>query len=366
MKANQLLFAVLMAFQGLACGAQGSRTSISNHNGETQIIIENNKEDLDLTYKGELVFNEAETAIERLTPGSRLRFRNGDNKLEVSADASGALQYRCNGGTASAQLSAGCAPLMKQLVDLVIRSGAGAKERAARIYAKGGFNTLMKEVDRLPGDYVRSLYLKAAMEQPALTPDNWSSLAGRIRTIESDYEKGVLLKKLLESPAAAATALPAVFDAASTMGSDYEKANVLQAAFRQKVDASWYPKVMTVATSIKSDYEKARVLKAAAVSPGIAPDALLPVAATIGSDYEKAGVLKMLADKAGNNEAFWLSLLNTARGIQSDYEKAGVLIQAAKRMPRTQKVVAEYRKTAATIQSEYELGRATKAIGTEA
>jgi hypothetical protein len=367
MNYKQLLWSGLFAAQALACSAQNDRTSISNHNGETEIRIQNSKEDLELTYKGELQFNDAETGIKSLTPNTSLRFSNGGNKLEVIADGAGRLQYRCNGGTATAEVSAACAPLLRQAIEVAIRSGVGAKERAARLYARGGFPAVMSAIDRLPTDYVRSIYFKILMDQSALTAANWTTMAQRIRSnVSSDYEKAGLLRKLIAKTAQQPGALPAFFDAAATVGSDYERAGVLNAAFEQKFDAAYYPRALEVAASMKSDYEKGRVLKTAAAAPGVPVGPLLSAAATMGSDYEKANVLKQLVSIAGNNEDTWVNLLSTTRGIKSDYEKTNVLINAAQRMPRSQKVIAEYRKTAATIGSEYELGRATKALGTQA
>jgi hypothetical protein len=365
MNNKQLFWSLLFALQAAACGAQNQRTSISNHNGETEIVIENSKEDLELSYKGELTFNDAETAVQGITPGTKLRYRNGRNKLEISADASGHLSYTCNGGPATAQASAECADMERQVVAMLVRTGVGAKERAARIYAKGGFPAVMTEIDRMPNDYVRSIYIKALMEQPSLSSANWQALATRIQTgISSDYEKAGLLRRLIAR--SGPDTLPAFFDATASVTSDYEKAGVLNAAFAKKLDAAYYGRAMEVAGAMKSDYEKARVLKTAAAAPGMQLAPLLKAAATIGSDYEKAGVLQQLLPIAGNNEGNWISLLETAKGIKSDYEKASLLVKAAKGMPRTPKVISEYRKTAATISSEYELGRATKAIGTEA
>ncbi|RYY96872.1 MAG: hypothetical protein EOO11_12385 [Chitinophagaceae bacterium] len=365
MNYKQLLCAGLFAAQAIACGAQNQRTSISNHNGETEIVIESSKEDLELSYKGELTFNETETAVRGITPGSKLRYRNGNNKLVISADAGGRLSYSCNGGESAAQIPAACTDMERQVIALLIRNGVGAKERAARIFARGGAPAVLTEVDKLPGDYVRSIYLKALMEQPSLPAADWKALATRIRGIGSDYEKAGLLRRLLAKTSQSASLMPAFFDATATVGSDYERAGVLNAVFAQKLDAAQYGRAVEIASTIKSDYEKARVLKAAAAVPGMSFSTLLAGARTIGSDYEKAGVLKMLVPHAGTNENEWVALLEAARGIRSDYEKASMLVHAARKMPRSQKLLGEYRKAAATIHSEYELGRATKAVGTE-
>ncbi|GAA4323125.1 hypothetical protein [Flaviaesturariibacter amylovorans] len=360
-----LLLVSLFSTPAFPVYAQSQRTSVSTNNGETRIVIENKSEDLELSYKGELTFNESETAVAGIAPGSKLRYRNGDNKLTITADTDGRLTYSCNGGEAAAQLPAPCAGMEREVVALLVRTGVGAKERTARIFARGGASAVLKEVDRLPGDYVRSIYLKALMEQPSLSAADWQLLATRIRSIGSDYEKAGLLRRLLGRSSSAAAVLPAVFDATASVGSDYERAGVLSAVFAQKLDARNYTRATEITATIRSDYEKARVLKAAAAAPGIQFAPLLSAAGSIKSDYEKAGVLKALLGLAGTREEAWTGLFGAAKGIHSDYEKASLLVLAAKKMPRSEKLLAEYRKAAASISSEYELGRVTKAIGTE-
>jgi hypothetical protein len=403
---KSILATVICSIIMFSCSSQKSSSSISittdddPKKGKTSVVITDENGTLNFVATEDIVFNEAETAIEKFGDDGYLKFKRDGNKLTAETGSDGNIYYTFNGGAKTQVLNEEGAKFLTKAIQTMIAYGAGAKGRAERLYKKGGSSMILAEIDKLKSDYTKSVYLGYLLSMPNLSqPELLATLKKigaavnsdyekakllkenspaflsnaemtdayliAVKGINSDYEKANALKELLNKPLTA-NQFQLVLDAARSIGSDYEKANVLKETLENnKLSAEQFTAVLKTISSIGSDYEKSNVLKAALdanAAEGAQFDEALGIIKTIGSDFEKSNVLKQVAHTGKKTEQQWAGLINATADIDSDYEKSNVLIAIAHKMPENENLKAVYMKAAKTISSEYELGKAIKAV----
>lgn len=377
------------------------RNSISrtSNNGEEKTVIINDNFYLEIKEADGIQLNEEETMIKAIPAGGYVKYKNNGKKLIISVNAAGEIVYEINGGEKKSTLNTTEKAFVAAAIKEMIAYGIGAKDRATRIYAKGGFSALVKEIEELKSDYVRGLYFETMLHEKKLSPDEVKQVLPKISSlIESDYEKGKLLKAVSIDNLSDAQTTQAYFNAVKSIESDYEKANAIKSFLKNKLTEEQFTQALEVTKTIESDYEKANVLKQIlSLSPsGNRFDQALSIVNSVESDFEKAGVLKKLIDKGRfedggfdqllasigfidsdfeksnvykklldkeiNTDDQWIAIMKGIEKVDSDFEKGSVLLQVAKKMPSTEKVRNTFMAVAKTIDSDYEYGRLMKAI----
>lgn len=374
--------------------------SKSNSTNESKTVIIDDDLFLEIKYSGEVKFNDDETAIASIPLDGYIKYKKNGKKLTIESGPNGEILYAINGGSKKSVLDDTEKLFVEAVIKEMIVHGLGAKDRAERIYKKGGATALLSEIALLKSDYVKGIYFEALINTDALSPSELALSLEKIGSLlESDYEKGKLLKQFSADKLTDIASSQAYFNTVKKIGSDYEKANVLKVLIKNQLNGEQFAQVLDAAKSIESDFEKANLLKKLMEQPGLSVDRFdkaLTVANTIDSDFEKANVLKHLMDKgvfegesfnkllssiaqidsdfekanifkelAGGGlktEEQWIGLLNETGKISSDFEKANVLKSMVKRMPATEKVKTVFMTAAKTINSDAEYGSVMKAI----
>jgi hypothetical protein len=378
-----------------------SRSTSSSVSGtESKTVIIDHGLFMEITYSGEIKFNEAENAITSIPGDGYIKYKKNGKKLTVESGEGGIVLYRIDGGTKKSTLDQEEQLFIAAVIKEMIAHGLGAKDRAERIYKREGAVGILKEVELLKSDYVKGIYFEALLNGKLLSSPEVVVCLDKIGLfIESDFEKAKLLKNFSADQLSDLPTTNAYFNAVKRMGSDFEKANVIKTINKKQLTSQQFMQALDATKSIESDFEKANVLKEVLEQPGLSAerfDQALAVANTIDSDFEKSNVLKHLMQKGifegesfnrllksishidsdferanlfkdlavtgSKTEEQWIALLAEAARINSDFEKANVLKSISKRLPSAEKVKEAFMSAAKTIDSEFEYGSVMKAI----
>ncbi len=367
----------------------------------TTVELEGDGYALSMQAKGTFGFNTDETDIATLE--DELSIETQDQGVVRSArfaKAGGRIERSfALDGEAVAEDAAARAWLAKVIPDLLRATGIDAKARVARIFARGGADAVLAEVDRIESEHVRARYLRLLFEQGTLSMSALASAVQRAAAIESDYELRRVLVAALTEQTPDAGVQRAIYQRAAGFDSDYERRLLLQAAVEdlvrapqagpdwvaaidrsdssyehrlaleslfevERVDANTVLAAIASAGRIDSDYEARLALQAAAQrvgeGAGVAT-AIAQSAQAIGSDYERRLALASLAEAMPATTENSLAVLDALEGMDSDYETRLALVALAERMPQDAAVVARYREVARGL-GEYERGLAASAL----
>jgi hypothetical protein len=346
----------------------GRGISITNNGTDrTTATWSDGHDKLKVRIEGEVEFGDEDHTISHLSKGGRFAIweKRGDQKteLDVQADRSGNLTYDYQvNGKETAFDDAGRAWLATVLVDVVRKTGIGAEERVNRILDRDGVAGLIKEVQLVPSEYVKRLFLTAALERPELsTADCSSILEEAAMSLESDYEKTELLLAVAKHRSWNASLIADYVDVAVTIESDYE---VRRALTGIKLDRNTSPDVLDailrVASRMKSDYEIAELLVS------IAPDCrgseqltnlYIQAASGIKSDYEARRALSEIDWASGVSTDALVNALQLAGRLSSDYDAAELLTTLAPPSRSDDRAVVAFMSAVGNVESDYDAGR---------
>jgi beta-lactamase regulating signal transducer with metallopeptidase domain len=351
---------------------------------------------LKIGIEGDVQFNDAETAVTRISEGGELHIvevRDGiKRELRLQPEGNGfARLYRVDGDDAPYDAAAE-KWLAAILPDIFRTTGLDAEARLKRILARGGVEAVLAEIALIHSDYVSANYigglfaqaeldtvqidrvvaLMAAIESDyelrrALTPAlaaGVQSEASQVRVLalaadmESDYECAELLIAASKQIPLDGARLAAWSAATADIDSDYEQRRVLEALLAQKQKHPAHAELaIAMADSIGSDYEKRMLLEAAAGLEVLDRSAYVRVARSIGSDYERREALIHLLANGSIDKQVALDMIAAAGEIGSDYEAKELLLAIAKAMPSDPQLIEAYRSVTRKL-SPYERGEA--------
>lgn len=287
-----------------------------------------------------------------------------ETQLELRTDSQGreTRQFTVNGQLRPASESA--AWLRATLPGLVRESGFAAEQRVARFWRQGGAPAVIREVDQIPHESIKRIYLNYLLDRGQLSRDDLRQVAQRVARFKSDAERRIVLVRLVDQRD---VAMQDVVDAIRTMTSDAEKRIVLSHVLeRTSLDASEAVVLLNEAHDMKSDAERRIVLTAA--TPRVPLDDSGVRAAFFGavdgmeSSAEQRIVLSSVLERARVSPATMVALLHSVKRIDSDAEKAIVLVDAANRPEfRDEGVRAAFDDAAKTISSRAEYDRVMRA-----
>ena len=327
----------------------------------------NDREKLEVQYRGEVEFSDDDADVTRLEPGGYLRLRDGDRAVELHADESGTItrRFRVSGSERPFEPE-GRAWLARVLPRFIRQTGIGAPARAARIYKARGAQGLLAEITLIEGSFGKRIYFTELLKMPALDPRTVeTALAQAGREIDSDFELASLLIAS-ERLAANEPTRKAWFQAARTIGSDFEMRRVLSAALeRGEMPAPLLAILLDTATAIESDFELASLLVDVAKAHPL--DAageknFFRALDSVGSDFERKRVLSELVRRGGLGARTIEAALTSAMAIQSDFEAASLLVEVAKAQPVEGSLRAPFFRAAASVGSSFERGRVLQTV----
>jgi len=309
-------------------------TASCHHHGRNRMVMNDGVNRVEVRYEGDIQFNDDETAIARISPGGYLEYWRNEDHLLAGTNDTGVMQVELysDGKPVDAASVEGKA-LVQRIIRGMIGMGFDIHGRMERIYRKGGYAALLREVDSVDGDYIRGQYIERVLEGDSLSTGVVASAVMRVRErMGSDYDRQRLLAKIdtgyLKNDSVCAEYLMVVKD----MHGDYEKSEAL------------------------------RHLLSGAVLEGRPFDSLLNVVGQMNGDYEKGNLLKQIVRRDVREGGSWAGLIRTTLTLDGEYDRSNVLVEIGQKLPKTDSLRVLYMKAARTVHSDGDYGRVVKAL----
>lgn len=380
-------------------------TSHSIHNDRHRIELSRPGCELNVDLDGDLAFTADLAAIERLSRDGRLRIeeRDGgtDRVLEVRPGPDGRPEYTFRVDRRDRPFDAEArAWLSGMLIQLFRGAGLAAEQRAAAILEHDGVPGMFAELELIPGDHVRSLYVRellrsrrldadqlrrllareaartdsdhylaATIEDVAATQEVSSAVAldmvGAARALDSDHYRYEVLRSLAGYTDQAALR-GAYLDAAAEMDSDHYRYEALAAVLdRQELDPADVAAVLAAARRFDSDHYRSELLRR--VRPGDVTGAetaraFLDAVAGMDSDHYAAQSLATLIDSDGLSADLLPGLIDVTRTMDSDHYRAEVLVRIAGRHHLTGAAREAYLRAMDGMESDHYRGQVAQAL----
>ena len=316
-----------------------------------------------MSVRGKVWFTDDDRDVERIEPDGRVmieeRWRGGPDRMIIITPApNGGVQrvYLLDGQPHA--YDADAQTWLAGLLPAIVReSGAGAVERARRIYSKKGATGVLDEIELIKSSSTRRIYLSTLMNEWKLSASDAARAMRATGAMTSNSEKASLLVSAGDRlPMSDALVRGAYMDAARTITSSSELRRVLE----KLLDAESLPEQAVVgalraSSEITSNSERAAVLARAAerhkLSNAELRSAFFNSTDGMTSNSEKRRVLVTLLRAQGTDREVVRGVVRSARGITSDSEKAAVLLEVPALALKDSATVGAYRDTMDTIRS---------------
>jgi hypothetical protein len=238
--------------------------------------------------------------------------------------------------------------------------------RMDRLYRKGGYPALLREVDSVDGDYVRGRYLDRILEGDSLSAGVIAQVIARIREkVSGDYDKERLISKIDTVYLKDDTVSAGYLGVVKSIDGDYEKSKALRHYLWSGVAVKQYIPVLEATETVEGDYEQGNILRELISQPlveGEPFDSLMTVVGKMDGDYEKSKLLKQIAHKDMRSGGSWAGLIRTTTTVDGEYERGNVLIEIGQRLPKADSLRTLYMNAAKTVHSDDQYGKVVKAV----
>ncbi len=352
--------------QSMKVGYSITNSQSDDKASQQQTVYTDSQLDIEIKQNGTFKMSDDEQSIISLSNGAYISYKKDGKRLKIEKNEQNAITYQFNGGEKKSKLSADEQNILSNVLKDLIAHGFGVKDRAERLYNKGGLKAILDEVNVVKGDYVKAKYFEVLFEKDNLSKAEIIQLYNKISiAVNSNYEKSELLKKLSIDKLNDADISNAFYTALTRVDSDYEKAEVIKYILKKSNTIVLFSDAMKFIESINSDYEKSEILKSLVKKKPFTNElfyAILKSSTTVNSDYEKCGIYKKMINHLMMTETQWLDCLAYIQKINSDYEKSGVLEEAYNKIPTSEKMKSAFSDCAKTISSDYEYKKLMEAI----
>ncbi|MFT7776779.1 M56 family metallopeptidase [Roseateles sp.] len=324
------------------------------------------------TLDGQAGFSDAEDEVQTLSGTLVVKEREGGltREMRLTSMGEGRIERDYRVGGEARPMDEVARRWWAQAVQRVAEDLTDPRLRARKLFARGGFDAVLADVERAKADFQRRRRIEAALQldgplpapvqdrlitasaglqggferrealsavarQPLAEPQQLAWLAAAAG-IDGDFERrealGALAPRLADSPAV----LSAWEQALSGIGGDFE----LRSAIVAQVAATPQPAVLAAAlqaaTRIQGDFEKREALGAVARrlrgDEAELVDAYARAAAGISGGFERREALNLLLDRPGLGLAGLERVLSSAEGMDAGFERLQVLLRVAEKM----------------------------------
>lgn len=338
-----------------------------HHRNRSHMVISDGDDNLDISYTGDIRFNDSETAIQAISQGGFLDYRHNGDRLLAGPDAKGGVvidlykhREKIDAGSEEGRR------MVTFVVRDMIRLGFDADARMDRIYRKGGYPALLAETDSMKNDDVKGLYFGRLLDMDTLPPGEMAAVVRKIGLdVSSDHDKERLLTRVDTSYLKNDSVAESYLDVVAGIDGDFEKAQALTYFLRFPLPERRYVRTLEAAKTVDGDFERSNVLGRLidkGVVEGASFDTLLAVIGDMGGDFEKSKLLKEISRADLKESPTWAGLIRASSLLDGDNEKGNVLIEIAHRLPRTDSLRAVYTAAARTVHSDHDYGRVMRAI----
>lgn len=351
---------------------------------------------------GDAVFTDAEDDVLSLTDKIVIQEQRKDHTLRIAYQAErGSVKsvYTVDGREQA--LDADGKRWLATVIPVILRESAiNVEKRIKRIYAKGGADAVLAEIELIHSDYARRSYIVRLPELGRLDDKQLARLLADTSTMNSDFERRTAYVTIIQKQTLNTANQVTLLNGAAKMNSDFEVRTVLvELAPKMGSEAGVGQAWLAAIKGMHSDFEMRTAIVALAdhvANPALQIDWLLqasqnlssdfehrtvlveicanmshPTAAQvaayaksaqhISSDFERRTALIALVEKSTLNKDGYVEVLNAVSGMGSDFEIRTVLVAIARQMPADNDLINRYRKVARNL-GDFERGQAEKAL----
>ena len=354
--------ALIMLLSAGIIGQAAAQKIIVNNNG-TKWTITNDKDGSKIDIKGDVRLAADDRRIADISDNGSIKYSKNGDKLAIHQDKKGNLVYEFN-GRVKEEFSAEEEDLLQGLIQNMIRNGIDAKGRTERIFAKSGTTGVLQEVDRLTGDYPRSVYLKNLLSLTNNPQDVEKIVNNLNQRINSDYYRTEVLTSAIKKASPNANLYKAYLEVVGSMESDYYKVEATKQLLNQDLMENQIASIIEMAKQMKSDYYQSELFKKLTDKHNIGESGFkntLQLIASMNSDYYKAEVIKNLI-KNNPKTIDWKALIGNTNQIESAYYQTEVLKQIIAKAPQAASLKEQLYESAKSIKSNHYQGEVLRAI----
>ncbi|HTE23193.1 hypothetical protein [Flavitalea sp.] len=297
-----------------------------DRHGVSTMRIFDGTNDQELSTKGKIIFNEAETAVESISPNGFLKYKNNDLKLKVELKEGQIVYQLTEDGKNLNVNEANGKRVLAETIKAILETGFDARGRVERLYKKGGVPAVMAAAGTMQQDYTKAIYYDYLINTDTLSNADLLEVIKKTATIEADFEKAKLLRSL-SGQLNDSVLTVAYLDVVDGMDADYEKAGVLKHLIKKSPDSLAFQGILRTIAGMNADHEKTQVLNLmikqtpldSARAVGI-----LAVVKGMGADFEKNNLLKQFSEPL-KDSATAQAYLQVVNSMDGDFEKVRAL-----------------------------------------
>ena len=315
--------------------AQRRSTSVNiNDNGKTTISIKNGfGNNFSIEYKGEIELSDDDSDIVSISRGGYMEIKKtafgSRRKIVMEPDGSENLIKKYYvGGSQKNFDEEGKKWLSEILLEVVRTTTLGSEKRVDRMYRKGGYYPVLKEIDAIESDYVKTRYLKLLLEK-RLDEKGLIGALKRVKAVNSDHHKAEILKHNARAFLTSDAVTSSYIQTTGSINSDHHKSEVLKRAIENReISDTQMNALFGIVDDINSDHHKASVLSKVLSSRTLNAEntkLLIATAKSINSDHHKATVLKKALSGNDVSASSYNALLASMEDMSSDHHMASVL-----------------------------------------
>ena len=359
--------------------------------------------ELRIKLRGSVTFNDTEDSVLSLTGQLTLdETRDGTHRhavFEPDAKAATIKRVYSLNGLEQAPDAEG-QRWLAEMLGMASEQIYGSKARMQRLFARGGIELVLADVEKarddgsrrrrieallslgeqedatlarvlalvapMNSDFERSAALRSVLGHRTLSPDLQLGVLAALKGVDSDFERRQVLEALNAQLGDSPALLAAWQTALKPIDSDFELRSVIQNLMeRPEPSPAQIDAALQACLQLKADFEHRSALEAVARRLKNPSTALVSVYAKsaqhIESDFERRAALSAMLERQPLERESYLALLDAAEGMHSDFERLSLLTAVAAHMPADRELIERYRQRARGL-SDFERGQAEKAL----
>lgn len=330
-----LLVALLLSTENSQAQSKHTSVNVNSRNGKTTISVKNGKRhSFSLEYEGEITLSDDDKDVIAISNGGYMEIKKSAfgsrRRIFMESDNNGRLIKKYYIGSSEEPFAnEGKAWLAEVLPDVLRSSTLAAKQRVDRFYTQGGTTAVLREVDLIDSDYVKSAYIKLLLDKNPKNSDLISILRVVGSDINSDHHQAQILKHNTKAFLTSDATTAAYIEATGKINSDHHQSDVLKRSIRDgDISEAQMKSLFAITKNINSDHHKASVLREVMKNRSLSNEnieLLISASRDINSDHHKAQVLKTALATAELSKSGYSAFLRSMSDISSDHHCASVL-----------------------------------------